>query len=232
MTSLKKKRLHGCITSAEDIASRWFQDHRSKRQRTDELQLWISGVTCQSNTRTIRKGWIARINLWKRMGRDVRLCFYTNNSGSSIRLRFRSNVWHQPKDHSIVHCIAIDAKMRAGFANQVRVLWPDLPAYIRSRHPSIGDCIRYVPATAWNAPVYHLITKEWSSTSKPTMDSFTRAFQTFTKTVNETTEGGATSFVAPMLGCGLDRLFWPDVLSTCASLWRQTNGCCLTFCCV
>ena len=101
----------------------------------------------------------------------------------------------------LAHCIASDLRMGAGIAVPMNAKF-GLRAKLRASGQSLDH-----PTCILTGRVFNLITKRVSQ-GKPTLKSLENALWKMKVIVKAE---GVTKIAMPKIGCGLDRLHWPEV---------------------
>lgn len=126
-----------------------------------------------------------------------------------------------PEDFCLAHCISADFALGKGIAvefnrryNMRNLLQQQYPMYRRffADQDIRGDCIRV-------GRVLNLITKE-RFFQKPTLLSMEAALEMMKVLC---LRQGITKVAMPMIGAGLDRLYWPDVRNLIQKVFNNTN---------
>lgn len=124
-------------------------------------------------------------------------------------------------DYYLAQCISADFGMGKGIAvefnkrfNMKNILQTKYTNYIDIFHKEklIGDCIL-------EGRVFNLITKE-RYYDKPTYKSITVALERM-KTICD--KNNIHKIALPMIGCGLDKLVWSEVMSIIIEVFRYTD---------
>lgn len=118
--------------------------------------------------------------------------------------KLEADLFAQPQNYALAHCIAKDANMGAGIATQFVKRYPLMRDFLRGQDPKIGQVISF---TEGQKPlVLNLITKKKSS-GKPTREDFNRTIENL-KAYTEA--NNITHLAIPLIGAGLDKLDWAD----------------------
>lgn len=122
-------------------------------------------------------------------------------------MEIERDLFSLPSYYLLAHCIAVDAKMGAGIAEQFVRHYPDMREFIEGSNPEIGQAIYYTDLHRTEKhPVVNLITKQ-SSYVKPTRTDFNTSL---TELANLTKELKITKLGIPKIGSGLDKLSWSE----------------------
>ncbi|XP_050293437.1 uncharacterized protein LOC126733979 [Anthonomus grandis grandis] len=127
------------------------------------------------------------------------------------------NLFNQPKEFSLVHCVAEDFRMGSGiavtfkreFGNQAELL----DQYVKPGGLAVlfdEEHQRFI---------YYLVTKKESS-GKPTYQDL---WESLCKLKDHIKENKVTKLAMPRLGCGLDRLEWNKVKAMLAHLFDNVD---------
>lgn len=117
---------------------------------------------------------------------------------------------------SLAHCVACDLRMGAGIAVQFRVRYGAADKPLLHQCANVGAC--GVRTVAGNLRVYYLVTKR-HSLGKPTLATLEAALCS----LRRATAGAARVIAMPRIGCGLDRLAWPDVARLINKVFEHRN---------
>jgi len=102
------------------------------------------------------------------------------------------------KEWTPVHCISRDCKMGAGIA---------VPMRKKFELGGLKKVVNIYPTSVYHNGVFNLITKAhyWN---KPTLNSLKKSLIDMKSQIEEL---GIKKIVMPKIGCGLDKLNWPEV---------------------
>jgi len=129
------------------------------------------------------------------------------------------NVNHQRR---IIHCVGHDGGMSAGFALHVPDCHKEQFRNIHSSDEWRGHGYSAVTYGGLRPELYvHLVTKELSS-GLPTLETLEEALDHFAGYAKTTSE--PIDWEMPQIGCGIDGLFWKDVLPLIDKTARKING--------
>lgn len=107
---------------------------------------------------------------------------------------------------SLCHCVSTDLAMGKGIAVLFKKTFGQVPQ-LKAQKAGIGQAAVLPKPRQENAFVYYLVTKA-RYFHKPTLQSV-RASCTWMR--HHAVRHGVTLIAMPLIGCGLDRLQWPDV---------------------
>lgn len=113
----------------------------------------------------------------------------------------------------LAHCIASDLKMGAGIAVEMQKRFG-----LRGKIIAMGRPLKH-PRCIFVGNVYNLITKKRSS-GKPTLDSLALALGEMRL---QTDHYRHRHVAMPRIGCGLDRLSWPEVREVIRETWEGAD---------
>ena len=147
-----------------------------------------------------------------------------------------SDLFDAPEDYSLAHCVAEDMNMGSGIAVQFRYenkTQKYLQQYINtifeiSRHKfkRVDDLLNQYQSkgglailTDKDRYIYYLVTKTYS-TGKPTYATLFSSLKCLKKHV---VEKRVQKIAMPRIGCGLDRLDWPNVKFMVEFVFRDVN---------
>jgi hypothetical protein len=117
------------------------------------------------------------------------------------------------ESYFLAHCVASDVCMGAGIAVPMNAKFGLRKALLDS-----GESLRY-PTCVLTGRVFNLITKERSN-GKPTMKTLENALWK----MKVLAEGhGVKKIAMPRIGCGLDRLNWPEVKLALQTVFANTD---------
>ncbi|CAG9766890.1 unnamed protein product [Ceutorhynchus assimilis] len=122
-----------------------------------------------------------------------------------IVCEIQGNLFEQPKDFSLAHCVAEDLRMGSGIAVDFKREFKNLPNLLDQRAKQGG--LATIHDQANDRFVYYLVTKK-DSTGKPT---YYTLWKSLFKMRDHIKENKVTKLAIPRLGCGLDRLEWDKV---------------------
>lgn len=103
----------------------------------------------------------------------------------------------------LAHCVSADFNMGAGIAVEFKKRFGNVDLLLASKTP-IGKC---AVLKNNNGYIYYLVTKQYYY-NKPTYNTLKSALLDMKRHV---IENKVSSISMPRIGCGLDRLNWPDV---------------------
>jgi O-acetyl-ADP-ribose deacetylase (regulator of RNase III) len=112
----------------------------------------------------------------------------------------------------IAHCISADAKMGAGFAQQVVRRFENVRQQVLDQNPYVGKAVL-------TPKVIHLVTKA-KYYQKPTNASLRVAMGSMRDLC---AKYHIKSVVMPRIGCGLDKLVWKEVKDIIIDVFKDTN---------
>ncbi|XP_066246289.1 E3 ubiquitin-protein ligase RBBP6-like isoform X2 [Euwallacea similis] len=127
------------------------------------------------------------------------------------------DLFDQPKDFSLAHCVAEDLRMGSGIAVAFKRDFKNLPKLLDQKAKQGGLATLYDDKT--NRYVYYLITKR-ESTAKPTYLSLWKSLWKMREHIKE---NNVKKIAVPRLGCGLDRLEWDKVKSMLECLFKDMD---------
>ncbi|XP_066149850.1 biorientation of chromosomes in cell division protein 1-like 1 isoform X2 [Euwallacea fornicatus] len=127
------------------------------------------------------------------------------------------DLFDQPKDFSLAHCVAEDLRMGSGIAVAFKRDFKSLPELLDQKAKQGGLAILHDDKA--NRYVYYLITKR-ESTAKPTYLSL---WKSLWKMRQHFRENDVKKVAVPRLGCGLDRLEWDKVKSMLECLFKDMD---------
>jgi hypothetical protein len=107
---------------------------------------------------------------------------------------------------------------RQGIAKEFRERYGGIDAMRAQSVPVGGVAALRVTSDRW---VYALVTKERSSGTYPTMASLRASLTALRARMQR---DGVTRLAVPRLGCGLDKLAWPDVRALIADVFSHTDA--------
>ena len=114
------------------------------------------------------------------------------------------------KEWTPAHCISFDCKMGAGIA---------VPMKKKFNLGGLYKVVEKYPTSIYHNKVFNLITKKnyWN---KPTMHSLKNALIDMKSQIIKL---NIKKIVMPKIGCGLDRLRWPEVREIIKELFRDLD---------
>lgn len=117
----------------------------------------------------------------------------------------------QGRPYYLAHCISADFKLGAGIAVQFDRRF-DMRSRLCSEYPGYrllgkGDCLAVQVSDGFVQGVFNLVTKD-RYFEKPTIESLRTAL---CEMAYKCTQNNIQLVVMPRIGCGLDRLKWPEV---------------------
>ena len=107
------------------------------------------------------------------------------------------------------HCISADAKMRKGFAETISNHISGLQEYCYKSKAFVGSVIPFWDNDA-NRFIYNLVTKN-KFFEKPTLENLRISLENMR---GHALLNNVQIITKPKIGCGLDKLFWNEVLKT------------------
>jgi O-acetyl-ADP-ribose deacetylase (regulator of RNase III) len=118
-----------------------------------------------------------------------------------VRLEFVTGDLFSSPD-ALAHCVSRDFRMGAGVALEFRTRFGKVPELL-AQTKSVGE----VAVLDRDPPLFYLVTKE-AYYHKPTLETLRASLASLAL---ECRARGVRRLAIPRLGCGLDRLRWPDV---------------------
>jgi hypothetical protein len=106
---------------------------------------------------------------------------------------------------------------RQGIAKEFRELYGGIDA-MRAQSVPVGGVAALPRDGRW---VYALVTKERSAGTYPTLASLRASLTALRARMQR---DGVKHLAVPRLGCGLDKLAWPDVRALIADVFQQTDA--------
>jgi len=125
----------------------------------------------------------------------------------------RMDLFEVDESYFLAHCIASDLCMGAGIAVPMNDKFG-----LRKAIRESGETLVH-PTCVLTGRVFNLITKERSN-GKPTMKSLVNALWKMKVLV---AGQGVTRIAMPRIGCGLDRLNWPEVKLALQDVFGKTD---------
>lgn len=113
------------------------------------------------------------------------------------------DIFDAPSEYSLAHCVAEDMSMGAGIAVTFRKKFKNIPELLNQNVKTGGVAV----LKHKNIFIYYLVTK-YRSSGKPTMYTL---WQSLIQLREHMRENNVTKLAIPQIGCGLDRLYWPEV---------------------
>lgn len=123
------------------------------------------------------------------------------------------DLFTMPKSYHLAHCIASDLGMGAGIAVPMQKTFG-----LRGKIQNTGLPLHH-PTTVLTDRVFNLITKAKSS-GKPTLNSL---HMSIVKMRDIAVQEGIKQIAMPKIGCGLDRLSWPQVREILKTEFANTD---------
>ncbi|KAG5672348.1 hypothetical protein PVAND_002481 [Polypedilum vanderplanki] len=103
---------------------------------------------------------------------------------------------------ALAHCVGADFRMGMGIAVKFRDFFGQVD-YLKKQNVQKGGCA-VLKATKPDRYIYYMVTKERSSGCYPTYESLESSLKAMRNHMIENN--------IPQIGCGLDRLQWPEVV--------------------
>ncbi|KAJ3660383.1 hypothetical protein Zmor_004833 [Zophobas morio] len=126
-----------------------------------------------------------------------------------------SDLFDAPEDYSLAHCVAEDMNMGSGIAVQFRHKFKRVDDLLNQYQSKGGLAI----LTDKDRYIYYLVTKTYS-TGKPTYATLFSSLKCLKKHV---VEKRVQKIAMPRIGCGLDRLDWPNVKFMVEFVFRDVD---------
>ncbi|XP_048512598.1 uncharacterized protein LOC125501328 [Athalia rosae] len=124
------------------------------------------------------------------------------NTSDNIKI-VSGDLFTANEEYSLAHCVAKDFRMGAGIALEFRKRFRGV-RMLKNQNKTIGE-VAYLPHG--KRYIFYLITKEVSY-GKPTIKSIERSLFALR---NLCIKLNCYKIAMPKIGCGLDKLSWPDV---------------------
>jgi len=125
---------------------------------------------------------------------------------------------------SLVHCVSKDLRMGKGIAVEFKKRFGNVES-LKRQQKEIGQVaslkLRVLDENQkfHNRFVYYMITKK-RYCDKPTLSAMETTLQYLR---DQVISDGVQDLSMPILGCGLDRLNWPDVKALLIQIFKNTN---------
>lgn len=120
-------------------------------------------------------------------------------------------------DVSLAHCVAEDLRLGKGIAIAFRERFGHMDD-MRSQCVRVGGVASFRHERRF---VYALVTKETSSRCLPTLAALRACLVELKRRM---ARDGVTKLAVPRLGCGLDKLAWPDVRDVMRDVFADTGA--------
>ena len=117
---------------------------------------------------------------------------------------------------SLAHCVSRDLKMFKGLAKSFKETWPDHIDQLKKMYLHVGQIGAIKVKGRF---IYHLITKE-RCTDQP---KYFDLRQTLFELKQHMLANNVKKVALPKIGCGMNRLSWPDVKTMMEEVFWDTN---------
>ena len=117
---------------------------------------------------------------------------------------------------SLAHCVSQDLKMLRGLARSFKDKWPGQIDQLKEMDLKVGQVGAITDDGRF---IYHLITKE-SCTDQPTIENLKA---TLVQMKEHMVANDISIVSLPKIGCGKNRLSWPDVKTMIEEVFQETN---------
>jgi O-acetyl-ADP-ribose deacetylase (regulator of RNase III) len=124
----------------------------------------------------------------------------------------KTNLFNVGKEYTLAHCISSDYALGAGIAVEFSKKY-----HLKNKLKQIGSSI--YPDCIYIDGVFNLVTKKkyWN---KPTYDNLQKTLYMMKE---KAIEFNITKIAMPKIGCGLDRLSWPQVREIIEEVFQNTD---------
>ncbi|XP_076272304.1 uncharacterized protein LOC143203879 isoform X1 [Rhynchophorus ferrugineus] len=133
----------------------------------------------------------------------------------NIVKEIEGDLFQQPADNSLAHCVAADLRMGSGIAVGFKQQFKNLDTLLDQRVKQGGVAI--LPDEKNKRYIYYLVTKK-ESTGKPTYNSL---WKSLWKMREHIVLNQVKKLALPRIGCGLDRLEWDVVKNMLEYLFKD-----------
>ncbi|KAH1005474.1 hypothetical protein HUJ04_006454 [Dendroctonus ponderosae] len=178
-------------------------------EKTRNKTRWSTSACAESDKEKMEGD--ALFDYWKAKWRSI------NSSQDKVVHEIFGDLFEQPKEYSLAHCVAEDLRMGSGIAVSFKREFKNLPELFDQRAKQGGLATFYDEKN--KRFVYYLVTKK-ESTGKPT---YFTLWKSLCKMRDHVKENKVEKIAIPRIGCGLDRLEWDKVKSMLITLFENVD---------